>query len=327
MRRKLLCSAVLLMAMSAGVAANADDSALQYPNQPVRVISPYPPGGATEIIGRIVGDRMAATLGQPLLIDSRPGASGMIGAEIVAKSKADGYTLLLGATPVFATNIGLFPDMKYHPVKDFEPIAKVATVPLVLVVGPQVPANNFEEFLNWVRSHPQPLSYASPSVGSPPHLTMEALKKRFSLDLNHVPYKGSAQAMTDVMGGHVAAAFDNLISTFKHVKSGRMKALAVGHSTRIASLPDVPTFNELGYPELQAATWLAFVAPAGTPRPVVDKLNDAARRALAEEAVTSRLLEQGAIPSPGTPQELGTFIRSEIDRWAAVIKDSGVSRD
>lgn len=297
-----------------------------YPNRPVRMVVPFAAGGATDIIARLVAERLGRTLGQPFVVDNRGGASGIIGTDAVAKAPADGYTLLMTGNGPHAVNPSLFRRLRYDPLKDFEQISTTAMLPLVLNVHPSVPAKNLAEFVDWVRRNPGKLSYASPGVGTPPHLTMELFKGVHGIDIQHVPYKGSAPALNDLLGGQVQVMFDNVLASYQHIRAGKIRTMAVGTPQRIAQLPEVPTFIESGMAGFEAYTWTALIAPAGTPRPIVERLSREVRAILADPEVRSALAAQGAIPYSSTPEELRRFTEEEIRKWAGVIEKAGVER-
>jgi len=315
-----------MAALGSMAALPAAAAEAEWPSKPVRMIVPFPAGGATDIIARILAERLGHELGQTFVVENRGGASGMIGQTAAARAQPDGYTLLLTGNGPHAVNTSLFESMAYHPLKDFAQISLTSVLPLILNVHPSVPVNNVAEFVKWVRENPGTLNYASPGIGSPPNLTMEAFKKLNDLNIVHVPYKGSSLAQADLIGGQVSVMFDNALASYQHIKSGSIRALAVGSAERLPSLPDVPTFIEAGFPGFEAYTWTALVAPAGVPEPIIKKLNEATVRALEAPEIKERLAGQGAIASSSTPQELEDMVRNEIDKWAGVIKDAGIPR-
>ena len=297
-----------------------------WPNRPVRMIVPFPAGGATDIIARILADKLSTSLGQSFIVDNRGGASGIIGQEAAARAPADGYTLLLTGNGPHAINISLFERMPYDPLKDFSQISLTSILPLVLNVHPSVPAKTLPEFIQWVKANPGKLNYASPGVGSPPNLTMELLKSQQGLDIVHVPYKGSSLALADLISGQVSVMFDNALASYQHIKSGKVRALAVGADQRLPSLPEVPTFVESGMADFEAYTWTALVGPAGLPRAIVDRLARETALALSDTAVKEKLNAQGAIAASSTPQELEDKTRQEIRKWAGVIEQAHIPR-
>lgn len=303
-------------------AASSDN----WPDKPVRMIVPFPAGGATDIIARILADHLGKELGQPFVVENRPGASGIIGQSAAARSAHDGYTVLLTGNGPHSINTSLFESMPYDPIKDFSQVSLTSVLPLVLNVHPSVPAKNLVEFVEWVRKNPGKFNYASPGVGSPPHLTMELFKHQNDLDIVHVPYKGSSGAVTDLIGGQVTVMFDNVLASYQHIKNGSVHALVVGSGERLSSLPDVPTFNEVGYPDFEAYTWTALVAPAGVPREIITKLSLATAKVLTDPKVKESLTNQGAIAQSSTPKELEQKTKDEIKKWAQVIKLANVKR-
>lgn len=315
-----------------GMAALSSLSALplaaeeRWPAKPVRMIVPFPAGGATDIIARILAERLGVELGQSFVVENRGGASGMIGQTAAAKATPDGYTVLLTGNGPHAVNTSLFDPMPYDPLKDFAQISLTSILPLILNVHPSVPVNSVAEFVQWVRDNPGTLNYASPGVGSPPNLTMESFKKLNDLSIVHIPYKGSSLAQADLIGGQVSVMFDNALASYQHIKSGSIKALAVGSAERLPSLPDVPTFIEAGFPGFEAYTWTALVAPAGVPESIIKRLNEATVRALESPDVKERLAGQGAIAASSSPEELADKVRDEIAKWGEVIKSAGIPR-
>ncbi len=319
-----LATLVFAALAAAITAATAHAQTPGYPTRAVRIVVPFAPGGATDIIARVVADRLTRNLGQPFVVENKPGASGMIGEELVARAAPDGYTLLMTGNGPHAINVSLFSKVPYDPVRDFEPISLTATLPLVLNVNASVEARNLREFVAWAKANPGKLNYASPGQGSPPHLTMELLKSLQDIDVAHVPYKGSAPALNDLLGGQVNIMFDNVLASYQHIKSGKIRALAVGSKTRLPQLPDVPTFAESGLPNFDAYTWTALVAPARTPRTIVDMLAAEVGKILATEDVRTALAAQGAMPQATTPDELRRFTDAEIAKWAGVIRKVGI---
>jgi tripartite-type tricarboxylate transporter receptor subunit TctC len=300
--------------------------AQKYPSQPVRMIVPFAPGGATDIIARLLAERLAQRLGQPFVVENRGGASGIPGTQAVKGARPDGYTLLLTGNGPHATNVALFRKLPYDPLEDFAQISLTGVLPLVLNVNPGAPAQTFEEFVQWVRAHPGKVSYASPGIGTPPHLSMELLSQRLGLSMVHVPYKGSAPAITDLVAGHVPVMFDNVFASIGNVRAARIRSLAVGSGQRLASLPAVPTFVEAGMPGFEVATWTSMAAPAGTPREIVELLSAEVRQIFAQPDVQARLLEQGAVPVTSTPEQTARFVRDEIRKWARVVETAKVER-
>ena len=287
---------------------------------------PFPPGGTSDILARAIGQKLSEEWGQQVIVDNRPGAGANIGAEVVAKSPADGYTLLLAST-IHTINPSLYSKLTYDPVKDFAPITLIAATSQVLVVHPSLPVKTVKEFIAYAKKRPGELNYSSAGNGSQPHLTAELFKTRTGINIVHVPYKGAPPAMTDLLAGQVALTFATAPSAVPHVKAGKLRALGVSTAQRIAALPDVPTIAEAGVPDFEAAGWNGLVGPAGMPAPVVDKLNAAVVKIVQVPAMSTYLSSQGADPQTTTPGEFAAYIKSEIVKWAKVVKDSGARID
>jgi len=313
---------IAMLAMSLASIAGAQ----RYPSQPVKMVVPFAPGGATDIIARLLAERLAQRLGQPFTVDNRGGASGITGTQAVQNAPPNGYTLLLTGNGPHATNVALFRKLPYDPLKDFAQVSLTGVLPLVLNVNPAVPAQNFDDFVKWVKTQPGKISYASPGMGSPPHLAMELLAQRLGLSMVHVPYKGSAPAISDLIAGHVPVMFDNVFASIGNVRTGRIRSLAVGAGRRLASLPAVPTFIESGMQGFEVASWTSMAAPAGTPREIVDLLSTEVRLIFAQADVQARLMEQGAVPVATTPEQTERFVREEIQRWSGVVDNAKVER-
>jgi tripartite-type tricarboxylate transporter receptor subunit TctC len=298
-----------------------------YPTRPIRVVVPFPAGGTTDVLARAAAQKLSETFGQPTVVDNRPGAGGNIGAELVAKSPPDGYTLLMGTVGTHAINPSLYPRMPYDHVKDFAPIILVAGVPNVLVINPTLPVNSVQELIAYAKANPNKLNFASSGNGTSIHLSGELFKTMTGVQMAHVPYKGSAPALQDLMGGSVQLMFDNLPSSLALIKSGKLKALAVTSMTRAAALPDVPTLAESGLPGFEASSWFGLLAPAGTPQAVVLKLNGEVAKWLATPEAREKLLAQGAIAAGGTPEDFARHIAAETAKWQKVVKESGAKID
>jgi len=292
------------------------------PAGPVRLIVPIQ-GGTVDILARMAAQRLQETWGQPVIVEAKPGAGGSIGAELVAKSAPDGQTVLVAFTAPITVNPTLFDKISYDPIKDLAPITLAVTTPQFVVVHPSVPANTMAEFIDFAKKNPGKLSYASVSVGSASHLTMEMLKSAAGIDLTHVPYKGSAPAVTDLLGGQVHAAILVPGNVLPHLKTGKLKALATTGRKRFAGAPDIPTLIESGFPDFEAVAWIGFMAPGGTPRAIVDAYHAELVRILALPDVKQRLLDIQFEIVAGTPEQFGEYIRWETPRWAKVIKDTG----
>jgi len=311
----------LFAAVAATLIATTPAFAQQYPAKPVRFVVPYAAGGATDLIARVIGERLSAHLGQPFVIDNRPGAATLLGAQLVAKAEPDGYTLLMATSTTLAINSSLYKNLPYDPVKDFAPISLAIQHPFVLLVDPKLPAHNVKELVALAKSKPGQLAYASGGSGSFPHLAMAMFQAMTGIDVIHVPYKGSAPALTDLMGGQIAMMFDNTALTY--VKSGKIRALAVTTKDRLSVMPDVPTLQEAGVPGYELAAWQGVIAPAGTPRPVIDRLNANIVKLLHEPETIARLTGDGGQIITSTPDQFAAYIRSEIGRFAKIVKESG----
>jgi tripartite-type tricarboxylate transporter receptor subunit TctC len=315
-------SGLACAALSAGM-ANAQQS---YPARPIRIVVPFAAGGAVDMVARVVGQRLSEQMGQSVVVDNRPGASANLGAEIVAKAPADGYTVLMGANGL-ATNMTLFPNLSFNALRDFAPVARVGYAPLILVSAISFPAKTLKELIAMAKAQPGKLTYASAGNGSSQHLAGEMFRIAVGIDALHVPYKGGAPALVDLLGGRTSFMFLNPPEALPHIKSQRLRAIAASSAKRIALLPDVPTFSEAGLPGFEATVWWGLVAPATTPSGVVAKLNAETVKALAEPVVKEKLAELGAVTDPSTAAEFGQFLKSEVDKWAKVINTSGIKVD
>jgi tripartite-type tricarboxylate transporter receptor subunit TctC len=308
-----------LLALWAGSAA-----AQTYPAKPIRLMVPFPPGGSTDIVARIVAQKLAAQLGQPLVIENRGGAGGTLGAAVVAKAPADGYNLVVGTTSTHVVAPSVYQKLEYDPVKDFAPIGLMAVTPYLLVVNPGVPAKNVKELVALMRSQPGKLNYASAGVGSTTHLAMEMLKGASQTYALHIPYNGNGPAGTAVIAGQVEILFGSMPAVLPHAKSGRVRALAVGTPKRSPSLPDVPTVAESGYAGFDASLWLALMAPAGTPAALIERLNRELIAAVGSKETSEALDKNGAEPITSTPAELAAMIQEGVSKYAKIVKDAGV---
>jgi tripartite-type tricarboxylate transporter receptor subunit TctC len=298
-----------------------------YPAKPIRIIVPFAPGGATDILARAIGQKMTEGLGQPVIVDNRPGAGGNIGSDVVAKAQPDGYTLLMGGVGPNAINATLYPKLPYDAANDFAPVAHVANVTNLLVVHPSVPAKSVKELIAIAKARPGKLTHASSSPGSAGHLAGEMMKIMAGIDMVTVNYKGSAPALVDLISGQVDLMFDNMPPSLPHIKSGKLKALAVSGGERTSVFPDLPTIAESGLPGFDAGSWFGILAPAGTPPAIVNRLNAVIMKSLTSPELRERLSSQGAAPVGGTPEQFGRHIRAEIAKWAKVIKAANVKLD
>jgi tripartite-type tricarboxylate transporter receptor subunit TctC len=319
-----------LLALTASLTASlsvAQTAASNYPQKPIRMIVPFTPGGSTDILARSIGQELSKAWGQSVIIENIAGAGGSIGADKAAKSPADGYTLLMGHIGTLAVNPSLYPKLPYNPVKDFAPVAWVARVPNVLVVNPNVPAKNVQELVALAKSKPGQLSYGSGGNGSAANLATEYFKMQTETAILHIPYRGTAPAVTDLMGGQIQMLFTGAPAVMGQVKSGQLRALAVSSPKRLEALPDLPTVAEAGYKNFEADQWYGVVAPAGTPRDIVLKLNQQINLALNSAELKKRLTTEGAVATPETPEAFGKLITQEIDRWRPVITSGRVKAD
>ncbi|HET9404400.1 MAG TPA: tripartite tricarboxylate transporter substrate binding protein [Burkholderiales bacterium] len=315
----LLCAALLAAALPA--------TAQQYPSRPVRFVVPFAPGGSTDTLARTMGVKLADALGQQVVVDNRPGGNGDIGMLIVARAPADGHTIVLGYIANLAIAPSLQAKMPYDPVKDFAPITQPASSPNVLTAHPSVQARNLKELIALAKASPGKVSFASTGVASIGHLTGELINNLAAIRMTHVPYKGSGQAVTDILGGHVQVMFSGFSSTLHHIKAGKLRALAVTGPKRAPALSDVPTIAEQGFPGVEATAWYGVLAPAGTPRPVVMRLHGDLVRSLRQPDVVQKLDGLGFEIVGSTPEQFGAYIRSETRKWEKVVRASGAKSD
>jgi tripartite-type tricarboxylate transporter receptor subunit TctC len=296
----------------------------EYPNKPVRLIVAFPPGGSTDIIARLVGQKLSERLGQQVIIDNRGGAGGMIGTELAARSPADGYTLTMGTTSTHVIAPAAYPSVKYDPVKDFAPLTLVASTPYLLVLNPSVPAKTLKDFVALMKSQPGKLNYASAGAGSTTHLAMEMLKIVSGTDIVHVPYNGNGPAGTAVLGGQVQALFGSMPAVLPQAKAGKVRPIAVGTAKRSPALPDVPTVAEQGFPGFEVSLWLGFFAPKGTPAPIVNRLTTELLAIAKSPEMNEQFERNGASPLTTTPAELTKLMKSELDKYSKVIKQANI---
>jgi tripartite-type tricarboxylate transporter receptor subunit TctC len=312
---RILCAALACLGILAGQARAQTD----YPSRAVRIIVPSPPGGGTDIVGRVLAQHFSRGLGQSFFVENKPGAGNMIGIEAAARSAPDGYTLLFVASTL-ALNSVLYKKVSYDPIRDFAPVTLAATAPNVLIVNTSVPARSLAEFIALAKQKPGQLSYGSPGIGTSPHMCMELLKSMAGIDIQHVPYKGTAPAVTDVIGGQIAGMFANALTARPHIESGRVRALAVSGPKRLGALPDIPTVAEAGVPGYAAMQWYGLVVPAGTPPAIVARLNAEAVKALHTDELKEKLSTDGAEPVGSTPSEFAKLIRDELEKWTRVAR-------
>jgi tripartite-type tricarboxylate transporter receptor subunit TctC len=300
--------------------------AQSYPSKPIKFVIGFAPGGATDVVGRLMAKKMGDALGQPIIVENKGGASSNIGAEAVFRAAPDGYTFYVCAI-TSAINVSLFPKLPFDFAKDFEPVALFATLPNILVVHPSVAAKSAQELIDLARAQPGKLSYASSGSGTSIHLSAELFKTLAKVDILHVPYKGSSPAVTDLIGGQVQLMFDNMPSSLPHVKAGKLRALAVTSGQRSPSAPNVPTMIEAGVAGFDVVSWFGLVAPKGTPKDIIARVNAEAVKVLASAEMKERFLDVGAAPAPMTPEAFGEYIRAEIVRWGEVVKSSGAKAE
>ena len=318
-----VCCLAALVTASMGATVHAQT----YPARAVRFIVPIGPGGATDILTRTLAQRLSIAWGQQVLVDNRPGGGSNVGFEFVAKSAPDGYTLLM-AQPPFAVNVSLYKKLNYDPLRDFSPVLLAARSAAALVVHPSVPARTVKELIALAKARPGQLTYASSGNGTSPHLSGELLKSMAGIQMLHIPYKGAGPALNDLLGGHVAAAFVSFTSALAHLKANRLRAIAITSAKRSPLMPELPTFAEAGLPDFVVYGWYGVVAPVGTARDVIDRLNADVAAALAHPDVLKTLTAFGLDPAdPNTPEAFGEFLKSEITRWAKVVKASGAKAD
>lgn len=317
----VLCGLTLAHTASTAHAADA------YPNKPVKLIVPFAAGGSTDIVARVIAEGLRSTLGQPVVVDNKAGAGGLIGTESIAQAAPDGYTIGMATVSTHGSNPAIFRKLPYDPIKDFAPITNVMSVPSVFVINASVPAKTMKEFIALAKANPGKYSFASPGTGSLGHANIENFMNLAGIDLLHIPYKGAGQAITDALGGQVNAMTDNLPSTLPHIKDGKLRPLAVLAFKRADVLPDVPTYTELGFPQMGDGGWFGLVAPAGTPRPIIDKLNAAAHKAMAMPDYLEKQKSISGESMGNTPEEFAKQIKAAIERYTAVAKRANIKLD
>jgi tripartite-type tricarboxylate transporter receptor subunit TctC len=320
-------SVVLIIAAVLTATGAHAQSAQTYPSRPVRWIVPFAPAGPTDLMSRAVAEKVSQRLGQQFVVDNRPGAGGNIGAEVVAKSAPDGYTLMIGHVGTHAINVTLYPKLAFDPVRDFTPITLIATLPLALILHPSVPAKNVKELIAHAKAHPGQLNFASAGNGGPTHLTGELLKTSAGIDIVHVPYKGNAAALIDLVAGRVQMMFSNMLTSMPHVRAGKLRAIAISSPKRSPQAPDLPTIADSGVPGFSAVPWYGVLGPAGLPRPIVAKLNSEISQAIALPDMHERFVAQGIDLQSSTPEQFAALIKSEVVKWRKVVRDAGAKVD
>ena len=322
---RLLVSMCALLIAQCLVAASVN--AQGFPAKPVRLIVPFPPGQATDIVARMVAERLTAAWGQTVIIDNRAGGGGVPGTMAGRDAPADGYTLLMGTSGTIGVNPGIYAKLPYDPLKELAMVGGMFTVPLMLVAHPSLPYNTVRELVDGAKKAPGTINWAFPGTGTSQHMTGELFKFRTGVDLVGIPYKGSGPAMTDLLGGQVTLMMDSLASALPHVKSGKIKAIAMSSAVRVPQLPEVPTIAESGYPGFDGVGWGGLVMPIATPRDIVEKIGGDVRRILLDPAMQARIVERGAIADPRGPTEFAAFVRAEIAKWGDIAKKAGIRAD
>ena len=320
---KKIASALVLALAAAG--ALAQGPAAGWPARPVTMVVPFPPGGGTDTGARIVAEQLSRKWGQPVVIDNKGGAAGQIGADVVAKAKPDGYTILMGNIGTQAINPSLYPKLPYDPDKAFAPIGLVADLPLAMMVNPNVPAKNVKEFIALAKAQPGKLTYSSSGAGGGPHLAAEMFKDATGAFILHVPYRGGGPAIADLLAGHVQLSFMTVLEASGHVKAGKLRALAVTSDKRVPALADVPTLAEAALPGFNSISWIGLLAPAGTPREIVEKISADVREVVARDDVKDRLVQLGAVPNATTPAQFGALIDNDRKRYAQIIRERTIT--
>jgi tripartite-type tricarboxylate transporter receptor subunit TctC len=322
-----VASAIALTLGALAAMAHAPAMAQAYPSRPVTLVVPFPPGGGTDTGGRIIAEQLGKRWNQTVIIDNKGGAAGLIGADIVAKAKPDGYTLLLGNIGTQAINPSLYAKLPYDPDKAFTPISLIAELPLAMMVNPAVPVKTAKEFITLAKSQPGKLSYSSAGAGGAPHLAAEMFKDQTDTFILHVPYRGGGPAIADLIAGHVQLSFMTVLEASGHIKAGKLRALAVTGDKRVAAFPDVPTLSETVLPGFNAISWLGLLAPAGTPPDIVEKIAADIRAILADDAVKARIASLGGVPHATSPQEFAKLIADDRQRYAQIIRSRKISAE
>ena len=324
--RALIASAVIALGVAWSGQAFAQAGAASFPDKPIKIVVTFTPGGAPDTLARLLAEKFTAAWGQPVIVDNKPGAGGNLGADFVAKAPPDGYTIVVGTVGTHSINGALYSKMPYDMIKDFTPITLLATTPNMLVINNDVPAKNLKDFIALGKKDGK-MTFASSGSGTSIHVSGELFKTMTGIDMVHIPYKGRATAIPDLLGGRVTMMFDNMPSSLALVREGKLRALGVTSSTRSPAAPDIPTIAESGLPGFDAVSWFALFAPANTPKPIIDKLQTEVRKILKTPDIRKRLADNGLDPVGGTPEELAAYQKSEIGKWAKVVKDSGAKVD
>jgi tripartite-type tricarboxylate transporter receptor subunit TctC len=324
---KKLFNIAALACLAALVSAQPGLAATDYPTKPIRFIVPFAPGGSTDIVARVIGENLSQSLGQPVVIDNRSGAGGNIGADLVAKATPDGYTMLMGTTGIMSINGSLYRSLPYDASKDFEAVIMAVSITNLLAVNPSVPAKSVQELIALAKSKPRDLTFASSGAGSSTHLSGELFKSMARVDITHIPYRGSGQALADLLGGQVTMIFDNMPSVLPHVKSGKLRPLAVTSLERSPVLPDVPTVSEAGVSGYESKSWSGVVVPAKTPKEIIQKLNAEIVKIFARPEVKEKLAGLGADPVGGPPEHFAAHIKAEREKWSKVVQEAGIKVD
>lgn len=319
---RIIALALLALA-SLAAEANAQANAQAWPSRPVRIVVPSPPAGGTDIIARVMAENFSKVFKQQFYVENRPGAGNMIGIESVARAAPDGYTFLMTASTLSLNSV-LYKKISYDPIKDFAPITIAATAPNVLIINNAIPAKNLAEFLALAKKEAGKFTYGTPGIGTSPHMSMELLKSLAGVDLQHIPYRGTAPALTDVLSGQITAMFSNALTAKPQIDGGKVRALGVTTATRSGTMPDIPSIAEAGVPGYDAVQWYGFLAPAGTPQPILTQIHAEAMKALNSAEMKEKLASDGAEPAPSTPEAFAAHIRNEIEKWRKVAKAAGI---
>jgi tripartite-type tricarboxylate transporter receptor subunit TctC len=319
---RLLCLGLVLLGL-----VSTSVQAQNYPNKPIRLIVPFPPGGGNDVIARLIAQKLSDRFGQQVVVDNKAGANGIVGLQALMQSPADGYTLAVAAAGPMAVNPSLYDKLPYDPTKDFSPITNLVNYPLLLVVHPSVPVKTTLDLVNLAKAKPQQLFFASPGSGNSGHLAGELFNTMAHVQTVHVPYKGQGPALADLLTGQVQMLYSSIPSVLPQVRSGQLNALAVGSAKRLPSLPDIPTIAETGVPGYEAYSWVGIVAPAKTPKAIVTRLNQEIVDILKQKDVAEKLNQQGALPVGDTPEQFAAYIKTEIDKWGAVVRAANIKAD